>query len=97
MTRTTVEPVTLDQLPGGLSDAQLLSFEPLEVVHVDDLAPGLARTLLGLPVWVLLAPVRVAQALVRRPKLLVALLVAGVVAAVVVSKARADQTTSPTE
>ena len=97
MTRKASPPMTLDQLPGALPDARLLSFEPLEVVHVDDLGPGLVKTIVGLPVQLVLAPVRVVRALLRRPKLLVALLVAGVVAAVIVSKVRADQTTPTTD
>ncbi len=74
--------MTLDELPGPLTDADLVGFDPLKVVLVDDLRPSLVKRLLGLPMWLLLLPVRLVQGLIRRPKLLVALVVGAIAATV---------------
>ncbi len=70
--------MTLDELPGPLTDADLVRFDPLEVVLVDDLKPTPLQRLLSLPTWILLLPVRIVQGLIRRPKLLAALVVGAI-------------------
>ena len=80
--------MTLDELPGHLSDSDLIGFEPLEVVLVDDLKPSVLKTLLGLPVSIVMMPVRVVRGVLRRPKLLIALLLAAVVAGVAIGYLR---------
>ena len=80
--------MTLDELPGALTDSDLIGFEPLDVVVIDDLKPSVLRALLGLPLHIALLPVRIVQGLFRRPKLLIALVVAALVGALAVGYMR---------
>lgn len=70
---------SLADVPTTLSDADLVAWTPLDVVTVEDMRPSAIVTLLLLPFRLISLPFRAVGYVLRRPWLLLLILVAGFV------------------